>query len=51
MLVTVATTVSKNKTEPRTIQMPPISWAAPDIGASAIPAVENAAIPQYYASP
>ena len=41
----------KNMTDPMMIQVPPINFARPDIGESAMPAVDNAAIPQYIASP
>src|SRR3970282_2983560 len=43
--------VPKNNTEPISIHKPPINRAIPDVGVSAIPAVENAATHQYNASP
>jgi len=41
----------KNMTEPTMIQVPPINFDNPYIGESAMPAVDNAATPQYIASP
>jgi hypothetical protein len=41
----------KNITDPMMIQAPPMSFDRPEIGVSAMPAVDSAAIPQYMASP
>jgi hypothetical protein len=47
----VATIVPKKSIDPRIIQTPPIICENPERGVSAMPAVENAAIPQYRAFP
>jgi hypothetical protein len=47
----VATIVPKKSIDPRMIHIPPMIRETPERGVSAIPAVENAAIPQYRACP
>jgi len=47
----VDTIAPKNNIDPITIHTPPMNSPAPVTGLSAIPAVENAAIPQYNAFP